>query len=534
MAKRDEFIAVVNTLKSASPTISAEQRIGLLRQAVQQHGLSVDEASEILATSGLIIGEKANYFEILGLSIEDLQDQSDADIGARVDAVHKQRYNVSLRAGGRVRPDGRTEDQWRVLLNHARDTLKDRQRREEYIVDLQRDKNSTPLEGSAPPIFKFPNGDEATSISQLAALMTKNSEDAADALYRGYLEQSLGRAGEMHFATAARAVANEFPNDRSLGLKAMVQILQGKMEFQEGIETNIPQRFGQKMEVEKQNEAATPKQLALMIDRNWEQAKTLLYNGFMALWFEYTAQPQFAGIAKKITTRYNTDQDVGLEMLVQELNPQIGHPGLEISHTHIDFGTVDTETQKTIQFEVKNVGRGFLYGDAQFASEMQGFHLSAPPIRGKSVVTLEIDASLMAVKRLHEAELLINTNGGDLKVPVSCYVDYPIVKSIHRVIISGAAVAAIALVTRLIVLSLEGPGWLATHLTREGFMNWKRYWSWLWVKWTDEWLWIDWKVYTFGAPGAEFGFFVALAALIVGILGYRFFFFSQKDTKSKK
>ncbi len=46
-AKREEFITFVNTLKAASPTITDEQRKGSLRVAVQQYGLTVDEASEI-------------------------------------------------------------------------------------------------------------------------------------------------------------------------------------------------------------------------------------------------------------------------------------------------------------------------------------------------------------------------------------------------------------------------------------------------------------------------------------------------------
>ena len=38
-------------------------------------------------------------------------------------------FICSLNAGGRVRPDGKTEDQWRTLLNQARDTLKDAEKR---------------------------------------------------------------------------------------------------------------------------------------------------------------------------------------------------------------------------------------------------------------------------------------------------------------------------------------------------------------------------------------------------------------------
>ena len=283
------------------------------------------------------------------------------------------------------------------------------------------------------------------------------------------------------------------------------------------------------MGAQKPTEAGTPKQLALLIDRNWEQAKTLLYNGFIALWFAYTGQPQLASIAKKIVGRYNDDQNVGLEMLVQELDPQIGQPELEISHAHINFGKVDIETQTEIQVKIANVGRGFLYGDVQLASEMPGLGLSAPPIRGQAAVTVELDASHLAVKRLHEAELLVSTNGGSLKVPISCYVDYPIAKSIRRVLISGAAVAAIALVSCLMILWPGDSGGLAPRLTHGNFVSWERYWSWLWHK-SAEWADIGWlPVYVLASPWRDFGFVLALISLGIGIFAYRHFFFKRKD-----
>ena len=531
MSKRNEFIAVVNMFKATSPTINNEQRLGLLRQAVQEYGLSADEASKIVDASGLVVGEKVNYFQILALSTEALENQSEADVVSQVDAAYNRHYNASLRAGGRVRPDGRTEEQWRVLLNQARDTLKDPEKRREHIAILQQDKDTAALGGAAHPIFKFSNGDEATSIPQLADLMAKHAADATDALYRGYLEQSLGRAGEMHFASAARAAAREFPNDRELGCKAMVQILRGKMEFQKGLETRLPKPIDQEMEAQKPNQAGTPKQIALLIGQNWEQAKMLLYNGFMALWFEYTKQSQLADSAKAITNLYNTDQDVGLEMLVQELNPQIGQPELKLSHTHINFGTLDTETQETFRFEIKNIGRGFLYGDVQLVKEMPGLRLSAPPIRGQTAVTVELDASHLTVKQLHEAELLVSTNGGNVNVPISCYVDYPIAKSIRRVLISSAAVGTLAFILCLTILLLENSGGLAARLTRTGFVSWGQYWAQLWTKWADEWLWIDWTVYTLDAPRGGFGFFLALLLLGIGVFAYRFFFFRNKGTR---
>ena len=530
MSKHDEFRTVVNTLKAASPTISAEQRIGLLRQAVQQYDLSADEASKIIEASGLVVGEEVNYFETLGLSIEELESQSESDIAARVDDIHDQLYKASLSAGGRVRPDGKSEAQWRVLLNQARDTLKDAEGRQKHIVTLQRDKDDISLNGDARLLFKFPNGAEATSIPQLAELMMKNPKEATDALYRGYLEQSLGRAGEMHFATAARAATDEFSENRELGLKAMVQILKGNIAFQHGIEAQTLGQPGQKMTVQKQNEAGTPQQIAQLIDLNWEQAKAFLYNGFMAYYLEYTKQAQLASIAKEISTRYSTEKDMGLEMLVQELDPQIGKPEPQLSHTHIDFGKVDAETQKTMRLQITNTGRGFLYGDVQLADGVPGFQLLSTPIRGEGSATVKLDASQLTVKRMHEVKLVANTNGGNLQVPISCYVDYLIIKSILRVGLSSVSVGAITLMTCLIILLREQPGWLTTRLTQGGFIGWTQYWNWLWSRW-GEWFWIEWTVYKFAEPGASLGFVIAFGSLGVGIFLYWYHFFKKKRVR---
>ena len=66
MAKREDFLTAVNILRNASQSISAEQRIGLLQQAVQEYGLSLKEADEIIKETGLIVGGTINYFRVLG------------------------------------------------------------------------------------------------------------------------------------------------------------------------------------------------------------------------------------------------------------------------------------------------------------------------------------------------------------------------------------------------------------------------------------------------------------------------------------
>lgn len=167
MSKRDEFITIIRTLRAASPTITDKQRIGLLQQATQNYGLSAQEATEILKDLNLVVGEEANYFDVLGFSIEDIQSLNEDAIVNLVEAAHKKSYRASLSAGGRIRPDGKTEEQWRTLLNQARDTLIDAKRRREHINALEHDEVDISVEENVDTIFKSPDIPE-TTIQELS------------------------------------------------------------------------------------------------------------------------------------------------------------------------------------------------------------------------------------------------------------------------------------------------------------------------------------------------------------------------------
>ena len=206
----------------------------------------------------------------------------------------------------------------------------------------------------------------------------------------------------MHLAEAARTVAELNVKTPEFGLSAMVQILRGKVKFARG------------------GEASTPQQLAQLIDQNWEEAKTLLYGGFLPLWLEYTKQSQLANEAMDIIDRFGDETDIGLERLVQKLHPQIGHPVPKVSHTSINFGKVDRKSQKTVRVEIQNTSRGYLYSTVELAKAMPGLRLSSTSIRGNAVLTVTLDASRLAVNQTHNTALVIKTNGSELRVPISC------------------------------------------------------------------------------------------------------------------
>ena len=512
MSKRDEFIAEVKGVKSTFSNITDDQRQDIIRKGMRDYGLTRDEAEKILTAHGPKVGPTVNYFDVLGLKIEDIEKLNEAEIEKRVKEAHAEPYDKLRIQSGRT---GREERLKR--LDEAKAILIDPQKRTEHIAEIlgkhhdgykddEKDKKD-PQRQSARTIIKFRNGDEATSIPQLATLMEKNAKEATDILYQGDLALGLAGAGQTPFASAARAVVNQFSGDRQTGLMAMVAVLRKTVKMSRG------------------TEAKTPQQLARSIDKNWEEAKTLLYNGFFALWLEYTNETQLAGTAKKIVSQYGNQQDIGLEELVQRLDPHIGKPEPEVSQSEIDFGNMNSESQKTIQFRIKNVGRGFLYGNVRFASNMPGLQISRTKINGKGVVTVKLNASALTVKQKHQASLVVDTNGGTVKVPVSCYITYPVQNSIQRLAVSGFSMAAIAIVTRLIIQQFGSSGWLATRLTGAGFTEWEQHWN--WVEWF-EWPWFEWSVYTLSAPKAGMEFVIALAALGVGIFAYWHFILKKK------
>ncbi|MCG9134431.1 formylglycine-generating enzyme family protein [Candidatus Poribacteria bacterium] len=178
MSKRDEFVTIIRTLRAASPTITDKQRIGLLQQASQNYGLSAQDAAEILKDFNLVVGEEINYFDVLGFSIEDIQSLNEDAIVNLVEAAHKKRYRASLNAGGRIRPDGKTEEQWRTILNQARDTLKDTQKRRTHIATLETELISTAESLSPEPMASNTSvHDEMALISAGEFQMGSNDND---------------------------------------------------------------------------------------------------------------------------------------------------------------------------------------------------------------------------------------------------------------------------------------------------------------------------------------------------------------------
>ena len=371
----------------------------------------------------------------------------------------------------------------------------------------------------------FSNGDEATSIPELATLMEENPVDTANMLfYQGHVKEALEGAGETALAEAAVAAVNQFSRDHHAGVKAMVAVLRRKIKFAPGSEATDPEQLADLMDQDWNqaesllykgiiafwlrytnqetalveaaeevvvrfsedrytgvkamvavlrrkikfalgSEATDPEQLANLMDQDPNQAQKHLYKGVIAFWLRYTNQETALVEAAEEIERYNDDnKDRGLEELIQRLAPQIEKPKPEVSPSKIDFGNMKPKHQKTISLKIKNIGRGFLHGNVRLQNDIPGLQISNTEIQKSGTVTVILDARELKVKQEPQASLVLDTNGGIVEVPISWHVTYPIQQSIRQFTINGILMAAVALVIRLITQKSGISGWLASHI----------------------------------------------------------------------
>ena len=179
MSNRDEFVAFINSLKAVSRTITDEQRKGLIRQATLEYEVHIDDAVEILHAAGLVVGQNDNYFEILDISIAELSNLSEDAISILINTTHKKLYALSLAAGGLPRSDGRSQEQWRNILNEARDTLIDPVKRREHIAFLQNHTDEHEVEeGQSNPTTRI--SEDVDSLQQELSYETIPNDDVTD------------------------------------------------------------------------------------------------------------------------------------------------------------------------------------------------------------------------------------------------------------------------------------------------------------------------------------------------------------------
>ena len=127
-----------------------------------------------------------NFFEVLELSIDDIQDKDEATIKKRVNDAHTKLYALTIGAYANVpRSDGLTQAQWQKVLNDAKATLLDPRKRQKHIADLMPEPEST----QAPETTKIPEP-ESTQAPETTKIPEPESTQAPESIWGKWIALS--------------------------------------------------------------------------------------------------------------------------------------------------------------------------------------------------------------------------------------------------------------------------------------------------------------------------------------------------------
>jgi hypothetical protein len=167
--------------------------------------------------------------------------------------------------------------------------------------------------------------------------------------------------------------------------------------------------------------AGSVAELVTLLDRHPGEAQDRLYSGEVARWLEQVGRDDLAQRAQEICRSYPQHREQGLEALAQATG-LVEPPLLQAHPASLDFGTIAAGERKTLQLELRNAGRGHLFGlmrashrNLQGPRSFDGNHIALP-------ITFN-------TKRLasgsHSGELVIDSSAGELRLPFFARVKAP-------------------------------------------------------------------------------------------------------------
>lgn len=158
----------------------------------------------------------------------------------------------------------------------------------------------------------------------------------------------------------------------------------------------------------------------------WDDGAYHLYRGDLASWLQAQGRGDLAQICQTIRQRV-AERDVGLEQFLQSARPSIGLPVLGLGATSLDFGVVDKENRQSIELEIRNDGRGYLYGSIRSLVDWLRVRPNRVGCRagGKQIIHIDMDPRGLNVGPLSAAALEIQTNGGNANLLAQLEITWP-------------------------------------------------------------------------------------------------------------
>ena len=172
--------------------------------------------------------------------------------------------------------------------------------------------------------------------------------------------------------------------------------------------------------------AQTVDELIQNCENFWDDGVYHLFRGDLASWLQAQGRSDLAQTCQTIRQR-GGERDAGLEQFLQAAKPSIGLPVLGLGVANLDFGVVDKESRQSIELEIRNNGRGYLYGSIRPLVNWLRVRPNRVGCRagGKQVIHIDLDPRSLKVGLLNVAALEIQTNGGSASLPAQLDVTWP-------------------------------------------------------------------------------------------------------------
>lgn len=154
-------------------------------------------------------------------------------------------------------------------------------------------------------------------------------------------------------------------------------------------------------------------ELAITCDQYWEDGIYHLYQGHLEPWLDSINRHDLAVRAESIRVR-GGNQAAGLEEFLRAANPTIPLPSLAVSTRAVDLGQVEKGSTVTARLQIKNAGRGCLYGRitpkvSWVTIRPQDFSLMP---NQTADLMINVNAAAFDEGALNQPAFEINSNGG--------------------------------------------------------------------------------------------------------------------------
>jgi len=206
----------------------------------------------------------------------------------------------------------------------------------------------------------------------------------------------------------------------------------------------------------------TPEELAHSIDVSTEATQEgirLMNEDWIRVWLVYTGRLVNLNSFQQIMNSSSINDEEKMEKLLHVLDPVLAWPELIVNTDFVDFGKVFTNETYTREIVIRNRGRGYLSG-LPFVQQDDEQALSIEPdqlLGNYMVMKITLNTVGLPVSSKHRVLLIIETNGGNLAIPIMYQTKVSYFPVLGKVLLAGLLVGTTLGLYRYLIL-ISAPG----------------------------------------------------------------------------